>query len=177
MKKKSTGFILPFLMVLVCASQTPSSAAQTQLPSLPGTFDPENVLARTARGEIPSAKLYEDDEVLAFLGDYPAAKGHFLVISKSVQARNFLDLTPEQLGKIMDVAQLVARAEILVLGAEGFTLRQNNGSASTMAIFHLHVIPRWAGDELKTWPIEQESVESLEPLAQKIRDQIQALED
>jgi len=162
--------LLPLLSVCTAFAEMPSD--QADLPNVPGTFNRDHMLARTARGEVPSAVVYEDDDVLAFLGDYPAAEGHFLVVSKTVEARSFLDFTPEQLARILAVAQLVARAEIVVMGAEGFTLRLNNSSTSHSEFFHLHVIPRWKDDQLKSGPADQVSLESLEPLAKKIRDQI-----
>lgn len=150
-----------------CATISPADAAAPA--RLPGVYDPDGILARTIRGEVPAVKLYEDSHVLAFLGDRPAARGHFLVLSKTSTARNFLEMDGASLGRIMRAAQRVARAEIAALGAEGFTLRQNNGSASSIHQFHLHVIPRWRGDALSDGPQPAVSLETLEPMAARIR--------
>ena len=56
--------------------------------SLDGTYDNGNIFARILRGEIPSVKIFEDDEVVALMDAFPQAKGHALVISKTSKARN-----------------------------------------------------------------------------------------
>lgn len=137
--------------------------------SLEGEYDPDNLLARTSRGDIPSAKLYEDENVLAFLGERPFAPGHFVVISKNSKARNFIEMDLEDLCHILAVTRIVAEAEITAIGVEGFTLYQNNGSASSIHQFHLHVIPRWKGDRLNLVPQSEVSVSELEQMAEKIR--------
>ena len=60
--------------------------------SLHGTYDPQNVFAQIIRGEAPCYKLYEDDDVLAFLDIFPQSFGHTLVIPKRSTARNILDV-------------------------------------------------------------------------------------
>ena len=60
--------------------------------SLHGTYDPQNIFAQIIRGEAPCYKLYEDDEVLAFLDLFPQSYGHSLVIPKNAQARNILEI-------------------------------------------------------------------------------------
>lgn len=145
------------------------NSMDSKKPTLAGQYDPDNLLAKTARGEIPSAVLYEDAYVLAFLGDRSYATGHFLVISKTSRARNILEIEPEELSRIFSVVRKVSEAEIVALGAEGFSLRQNNGSASTIHQFHLHVIPRWQGDQLQETPSVAVDLSTLEPIAEKIR--------
>lgn len=164
-----TLFIVPIASGETLDNTSVTDSHDSLKPVLPGDYDPNNLLARTARGEIPSAKLYEDEHVLAFLGDRPSAHGHFLVISKTSKARNFLEIEPEELARILSVARRVAEAEIVAIGAEGFTLRQNNGSASSLHQFHLHVLPRWKGDQLKSGPQPEVKVSELEPLAERIR--------
>ena len=159
------------VVLLLAAVASHAQAPVDELP-LPGAYDPDNRLARTARGEIESIKLYEDDEVLAFLGEHPASRGHFLVISRTSKARNFLELSPDELAHILEVAQIVAKAEIIALGAEGFTLRQNNGSASSIAQFHLHVLPRYRGDTLPQGMQPPGDLAELRIQAEKIRASI-----
>jgi histidine triad (HIT) family protein len=171
--------ILLLMSIAACAQlqnkKVDASASRTGWPVLSGDYDPDNQLARTARGEIQSAKLYEDDHVLAILGERPYAPGHFVVISKTSKARNFIEMDSEDLCRIMSVTQRVAAAEIIAIGAEGFTLRQNNGSSSTIHQFHLHVIPRQKGDVLKDTPGSAVSISELEPMAEKIRAALKGL--
>ena len=118
--------------------------------SLDGAYDDQNIFARLVRGEIPSARIYEDAQVLAFMDAFPQARGHCLVISKTSRARNLLDVEPEALNEIMAGVQKVARAVRQALKPDGILISQFNGSAAGQTVFHLHVhiIPRFEGAPL-----------------------------
>lgn len=161
-----------FQVTLAALTAPLTLQAQGPQPGLPGRYDPDNLLARTARGEVPSVKLYDDDKVMAFLADRPAARGHFLIILKRGKARNFLEVSSRDMRRVMDVARLVAAAEIKAIGAQGFTLRQNNGSASSVVQYHLHVIPRWPGDKLPEGVGAPVPLEALQDDGKRIRDAI-----
>lgn len=115
--------------------------------SLDGTYDEQNIFARIIRGEIPSVKIYEDDEILAFMDAFPQAKGHCLVISKTSRARNLLDAEPQVLSTMIAAVQKVTRAVRDALNPDGITVTQFNGAPAGQTIFHLHfhIIPRWEG--------------------------------
>jgi histidine triad (HIT) family protein len=114
------------------------------------SYDPSNVFAKILRGELPSHKVYEDDRAFAFLDIMPRAAGHTLVIPKA-PARNILDIKPDDLAYVMQVAQKVARAAMTVFSADGVTVQQFNEPAGGQVVFHLHVhvIPRREGVQLK----------------------------
>ncbi|MBF7729085.1 HIT family protein [Pseudomonas sp. N040] len=118
--------------------------------SLHGTYDPQNIFALIIRGEAPCYKLYEDDEVLAFLDLFPQAPGHTLVIPKRVQARNILDVDAESLGKLMAVVQRLTRVLVDELQPDGVQVAQFNGAPAGQTVFHLHmhIVPRYAGQGL-----------------------------
>ena len=115
--------------------------------SLDGTYDEQNVFAKIIRGEIPSVKIFEDDEVLAFMDAFPQAKGHCLVISKTSKARNLLDAEPKTLGRVIGATQKLARAVRAALNPDGIVVMQFNGAPAGQTIYHLHfhIIPRWEG--------------------------------
>lgn len=115
--------------------------------SLDGTYDEQNVFAKIVRGEIPSVKIFEDDEVLAFMDAFPQAKGHCLVISKTSRARNLLDAEPKTLGRVIGATQKLARAVRDALNPDGIVVMQFNGAPAGQTVYHLHfhVIPRWEG--------------------------------
>ena len=73
--------------------------------SLHGDYDAQNIFAQIIRGEAPCYKLYEDEDVLAFLDVFPQAYGHTLVIPKRSAARNILDVDVDSLAKVMAVVQ------------------------------------------------------------------------
>jgi histidine triad (HIT) family protein len=120
--------------------------------SLDGAYDTDNIFAKIVRGEIPAAKVMEDDHVIAFMNVFPQSPGHVLVISKTAKARNLLDITPADLGKVMAGVQSVAAAMRKALKPDGIALHQFNGAAAGQTVFHLHfhLIPRWADTPVKS---------------------------
>ena len=115
--------------------------------SLDGTYDPTNIFAKILRGEMPAARVFEDDHVLAFMDVFPQARGHTLVIPKHSNARNLLDEAPEVIGPLMLGVQRVAKAVRAALNPDGLVITQFNGTPAGQTVFHLHVhiIPRWEG--------------------------------
>jgi histidine triad (HIT) family protein len=115
--------------------------------SLDGDYDPDNVFGKILRGELPSARVYEDDHVLAFMDAFPQTRGHVLVIAKQSTARNLLEIEPDPLQHLILEVQRVARAVRAALKPDGVTIMQMNGRAAGQTVFHLHfhVIPRWSG--------------------------------
>ena len=140
------------------------------------TYDDANLFAKILRGEIPAYKVYEDEKSLAFLDIMPRSPGHTLVIPKS-QARNILDVAPDDLCHVMQVTQKVARAAIGTFGAEGVTIQQFNESAGGQVVFHLHVhvIPRKAGVALKPPASEREKPEVLAEHAKRLSQALTAM--
>ena len=113
-------------------------------------YDDDNVFAKILRGEIPSFKVYEDDDTLCFMDIMPRTDGHCLVIPKT-PCRNVLDASPEQLAACMAAVQKVARACMTALGADGITLQQFTEAAGGQEVFHLHfhILPRRAGEKMR----------------------------
>ena len=133
-------------------------------------YDPGNIFAMILRGEIPAHKIYEDDNVLAFLDIMPRAAGHALVIPKA-PARNLLDVEANDLAAVMGVAQRIAQAQMKVFAAEGITVTQHNEKAGGQEVFHLHVhvIPRHAGVELRPPLSYKETPEVLADQAARLK--------
>ena len=119
--------------------------------SLEGAYDDQNIFARMLRGELPAARVFEDDHVFAFMDLFPQSRGHTLVISKVSKARNLLDVEPEALASLMLGVQRVARAVNAALKPDGIVITQFNGAPAGQTVFHLHVhiIPRWEGQGVK----------------------------
>lgn len=118
--------------------------------SLDGQYDPNNIFAKIVRGEMSSAKVWDDERTFVFMDVFPQSKGHTLVISKTSTARNLLEVDSETLHNLIDVTQRVARAVRKALNPDGVAIMQYNGAASGQTIFHLHfhVLPRWEGQGL-----------------------------
>ena len=115
--------------------------------SLDGQYDTDNIFARIVRGEIPAAKVFEDDDTLAFMDAFPQAKGHTLVVHKRSRARNLLDIDLADLNAAMASVQRVTRAVRAALAPDGIVVTQFNGAPAGQSVFHLHmhIIPRWNG--------------------------------
>jgi histidine triad (HIT) family protein len=115
--------------------------------SLDGAYDDGNIFAKILRGEAPAAKVFEDDQVLAFMDVFPQARGHVLVISKESRARNLLDVEPDVLSDLILGVQRVARAVRAALKPAGLMVAQLNGAPAGQSVFHLHfhIIPRSEG--------------------------------
>ena len=115
--------------------------------SLDGTYDDGNIFAKILRGEMPAARVFEDEHVLAFMDVFPQAKGHTLVIPKHSVARNLLDEDPAVLAELIKDVQRVARAVRAALKPDGLVVTQFNGAPAGQTVFHLHfhIIPRWEG--------------------------------
>jgi histidine triad (HIT) family protein len=132
-------------------------------------YDPNNIFAKILRGELPCYKVYEDDKALAFLDIMPRAAGHTLVLPKA-PARNILDVAPDDLAHVVEVAQKIAKAGIKAFDADGITIQQFNEAAGGQVVFHLHVhvIPRHDGVALKPPASVKEAPEVLAEHARKL---------
>jgi histidine triad (HIT) family protein len=107
---------------------------------------PETIFSRILRGEIPCARVYEDDAVLAFLDIGPLSHGHTLVIPKEPAATldQLSDASAAALGRVLP---RIARAVMAVTGTTAYNVLQNNGAAAHQAVHHVHfhIIPKPEG--------------------------------
>ena len=134
------------------------------------TYDPNNIFAKILRGEIPATRVYEDDDVVAFMDVMPQGKGHTLVVPKA-PSRNLLDAEPATLGPLLAAVQRIARAVKTAFSADGVTVIQFNEPAAGQSVFHLHVhvIPRFDGIPLKPHIGDMEDARLLQVHADKIK--------
>ena len=113
-------------------------------------YDDSNVFAKIIRGELPAAKVFEDEHVLVIMDVMPQGPGHTLVIPKA-KARNLLDIGEEDLKRAILVVKRVAGAVKAAFDAPGVFVMQFNEPAAGQTVFHIHfhVIPRFEGVPLK----------------------------
>lgn len=114
------------------------------------SYDTNNIFAKILRGEVPAYKVFEDQRTFAFLDIMPQAAGHTLVIPK-IEARNILDVAPDELVNLITVTQRIAKTAVSAFAADGVNIFQFNEPAAGQTVFHLHfhVIPRKHGVPLK----------------------------
>lgn len=118
-------------------------------------MDDNCLFCKIAAGAIPSAKVYEDENVLAFLDIAPVEKGHTLVISKKTHTEALIETSDDILAEMLSVVRKVGKA-MMKLGFGGYNVVQNNYPDGGQAIphIHFHVIPRQKG---RTAPLEWKS--------------------
>ena len=129
------------------------------------------IFCKLIAGEIPSAQVYEDELTLAFMDLGQVNPGHVLVASKR-HARTLLDLTPDEAAAVMQTARRVALAAQAAFQPEGITLLQANGAVAgqTVGHFHIHVLPRHAGDGVDlAWPRKEPGPAALQQYADQLK--------
>jgi histidine triad (HIT) family protein len=114
--------------------------------------DSECIFCKIVAGEIPCAKVFESDTVLAFLDIAPVHPGHALVLPKDHHP-TLMDIPPALGEDLFKALSAVGGAVMEATGADGLNLMQNNYEAAGQLVHHahFHLIPRFADDGLKLW--------------------------
>jgi len=130
------------------------------------------IFCKIVNGEIPAYKIYEDDNILAFLDIGQVTIGHTLVIPKK-HVQNIFELDSETAKKLFDKVVLVAKKLKKALNIENLNLINNNGSLAYQSVFHyhIHLIPRYENDEFKiTFPTNKLTEKEFKDLEEKIKN-------
>jgi histidine triad (HIT) family protein len=138
--------------------------------------DPNCIFCKIVAGQIPSAKVLETDEALAFLDVAPLATGHVLLIPKRHVA-HLDDMNASQAGSVLRHLPALARAIREATGCAGYNVLQNNGRVAHQVVrhAHFHIIPRNEGDAFHfNWPAGKYAKGELETLLEKIRMALEA---
>ena len=113
------------------------------------------IFCKIVQGTAPATVVYEDESAMSFLplSEGRLADGHLLVIPKR-HAADLFDVDDADLGAVVFAVQRVSEALRETLGASGVNVLNASGPNSDQSVFHLHfhVVPRWMGDGLHTWP-------------------------
>ncbi len=128
------------------------------------------IFCRIARGELPAARVFEDDLTMAFMDIGQVNPGHVLVATKR-HAATLFDITPEEGAAVMRTVQRVAAAIGDTFDPPGLTLLQANGKEGDQTVFHfhMHVVPRHADDGVGlSWPRKEPGMEALHAYALKL---------
>jgi len=136
--------------------------------------DPDCIFCKIIAGEIPSFKIFEDDNSFAFMDINPASEGHALVIPKE-HAADVHAVSDAAIAATVKTAKIVAAAVDKTLNPEGLNLLQCNGPAAAQSVmhFHMHVLPRSNGDDLKlNWGLKPGDMDAIGKLAERIRSNL-----
>lgn len=135
------------------------------------------IFCKIIKGEIPSAKVYEDEHVYAFLDISQVTKGHTLIIPKAHE-ENIYELSEDNARHVFSAVPKISNAIKAAYNPVGLNLLNNNGEKAGQSVFHfhLHIIPRYGeGDGFgAVWKTHTSdySQEDLQNIAQTIAGKI-----
>ena len=100
-----------------------------------------DIFCKIIAGELPSNKVYEDDDLICIMDAHPDAPGHALVIPKK-HYTTILDLDEEIWCKIKKVSDMIMKKqEERLPGITGIRVAVNYGEPQVVKHFHMHLIP------------------------------------
>lgn len=131
------------------------------------------VFCNIIEGNIPSSKIYEDDDVLAILDISQATKGHTLVMPKK-HYENILQIPEDDYIKLMSKVKKIAQVILKAFDAKGLNILNNCNEVSgqTVMHFHVHIIPRYNTDDIQIKFTDHSSQYNLEDIKNQILKQM-----
>lgn len=126
----------------------------------------ECIFCKIVAGDIPAAKIFEDDKILVFLDINPVNKGHLLIVPKD-HHQMMVD-TPDELvayifvkaKELMKVIQKAVSADFVIVSVVGIDVPH----------FHVHLVPRYKDDGLDNWwPTKKYEEGEIEEYSAKIK--------
>ncbi len=110
------------------------------------------LFCKIVSGDIPTTKIYEDEDFIVIQDLHPITKGHSLLIPKE-HSEDILSLDTTKGCKMMQVIQKISKAMMKGLSAQGINITTNCKPAAGQVIMHSHVhlIPRYTNDGLELW--------------------------
>lgn len=132
------------------------------------------IFCKLANGVYPTSSIYEDDDFKVILDKNPASRGHALILPKK-HYDNVYTMDDETAGKVFVVASKVAKAVKNELGCDGVNILQNNEepAGQTVFHFHMHVIPRYNGDNVNiSWKQEEAQHSELDEIVNTLSGKI-----
>ena len=132
-----------------CVQQNSGNFEHTSSQSIE-SIERTCIFCKIIKGEIPSKKIWEDENFLAILDVKPVGEGHTLVIPKK-HFNNFLDLDAETSLNYINALQKTAKILMNKYSAKGFNIVLNNGKVAGQLVghVHFHILPRKDGDNLR----------------------------
>jgi len=111
------------------------------------------IFCKIVNGDLPSHRVYEDEDTLAFLDINPTSYGHTLVVPKK-HFVNMEDVPEEELKKVILIVKRIGQKLKDGLKVESYNICVNNDEEAGQLIPHLHfhLVPRYKNDGLKPWP-------------------------
>ena len=139
--------------------------------TMPNDPASKTVFTRIIQGELPCAKVFEDDKVFAFMDAGQINPGHVLVATK-IPYETFMDADEDSVLAMMRAAHRIAIAVQREFNPQGMTLLQANRPAGwqTVPHLHIHILPRYDDDGVGlVWPRKDPGLDALRDYAARIR--------
>jgi histidine triad (HIT) family protein len=126
------------------------------------------IFCKIVKGEVPSYKVYEDANNLAFLDVHPIARGHTLVIPKQHAERLTGVKELESYARAVGAVCLMVEQGL----SQHYNLFAAQGSKAWQTVFHhhMHIIPRYGGEKQWDWPAGSLSKEQAAEILKKMRE-------
>lgn len=109
------------------------------------------VFCRIIAGELPAVRVYEDEQVLAFMDIHPLRRGHVLIIPKQ-HHQHLHELDTATRANLFDTGSSIAQAlygSSLAPAAVHYMVNDGPAAHQSVPHVHLHVLPRYQGDRLE----------------------------
>ncbi|WP_434565687.1 HIT family protein [Vibrio chagasii] len=125
------------------------------------------IVEKIVRREMEAVIVYESDDVIAFADHNPINFGHILICPTHPYA-NYIDLPEGVLTEIHSVARQVYRRIEEAFKPDGISFLQNNGEFNELSHYHLHIFPRFKGDQF-AWQSSELGIQSIEKLHESLK--------
>ncbi|CAH6880741.1 HIT family hydrolase [Vibrio chagasii] len=125
------------------------------------------IVEKIVSREIEAVIVYESDDVIAFADHNPINFGHILICPAHPYA-NYIDLPEGVLTEIHSVARQVYRRIEEAFKPDGISFLQNNGEFNELSHYHLHIFPRFEGDQFG-WQSSELGIQSIEKLHESLK--------
>lgn len=132
--------------------------------------DSDCIFCKIVENQINSVRVYEDAWTLAFMDINPVAPGHTLIIPKQHWA-NLFEIPDAQLACVSSTARRVAQAVHKALRPDGVSLIQANGKGAAQSVlhFHMHIVPRTLGDNLRiNWKLKPGKADEIQAAGKRL---------
>ncbi len=125
------------------------------------------IVEKIVSREIEAVIVYESDDVIAFADHNPINFGHILICPTHPYG-NYIDLPEGVLTEIHSVARQVYRRIEEAFKPDGISFLQNNGDFNELSHYHLHIFPRFEGDQFG-WLSSELGIQSIEQLHESLK--------
>ncbi|NLC96466.1 MAG: HIT family protein [Erysipelotrichaceae bacterium] len=129
------------------------------------------IFCKIVNNEIPSYKVYEDDDFLAILDITQTTDGHTLVFPKK-HVKDILEIDDETLSKLIILTKKLSENIMTKMNATGLNLLNNTNESAGQSVHHIHfhIIPRYDENDEVTIAFNRKSDFNLQSILNKIND-------